>query len=109
MSKKLKSILRKFLIWKYKYISERQFVYILSVLVGLLAGLGAVALKNITHFIKELLEGKFIQEIHHTLYFIFPIIGLFIVYGLVKFVIKRKIHHGIPSTLFSISKRNGII
>jgi CIC family chloride channel protein len=109
MPTQLKSILRKFLIWKYKYISERQFIYILSILVGLLAGLGTVALKNITHFIKELLEGKFIKEIHNTLYFIFPIIGLFIVYLLVKYVVKRKIHHGIPSTLFSISKQNGII
>jgi len=104
-----KSILRKFLIWKYKYISEQKFVYILSILVGLLAGLGTVVLKNMTHFIQELLEGKFIKEIHTTLYFVFPIIGLFIVYLLVKYVIKRKIHPGIPSTLFSISKRNGII
>ena len=105
----LKSILRKFLIWKYKYLSERQFIYILSILVGFLAGLGTVLLKNITHFIQNILEGKFIKEIHSSLYFIFPIIGLFIVYVLVKFVIKRKVHHGIPSTLFSISKRNGII
>ena len=105
----LKRILRKFLIWKYKYISERQFIYILSILVGLLAGLGTVALKNITHFIQELLEGKFIKEIHHSLYFIFPIIGLFLVHFLIKYIIKRKVHHGIPSTLFSISKRNGII
>jgi len=109
MPTSLKNLLRKFLIWKYKYISERQFVYLLSVLVGLLAGLGTVALKNITHFIQSLLEGKFIKEIHTTLYFIFPVIGLFIVYLLVKFVIRRNIHHGIPSTLFSISKRNGII
>lgn len=109
MSEYLKKILRKFLIWKYKYLSERQFIYILSVLVGLLAGLGTVALKNITHFIQSMLEGRFIKEIHNTLYFIFPVIGLFLVYVLIKFVIKRNVHHGIPSTLFSISKRNGII
>lgn len=109
MPSRLKTILRKFLIWKYKYISETQFIYILSILVGLLAGLGTVALKNFTHFIKDFLQGKFIKEIHHTLYFIFPIIGLFVVYLLIKYVIKRKIHHGISSTLFSVSKRNGII
>ncbi|MDP6921503.1 MAG: hypothetical protein QGH06_00860 [Lutibacter sp.] len=40
MPNRLRSILRNFLIWKYKHLSERQFVYILSVLVGLLAGLG---------------------------------------------------------------------
>ena len=106
---RLKQIIRKFLIWKYKYISETQFIYILSVLVGLLAGLGTVALKNITHFIQRTLEGKFIKEFHSSLYFIFPVIGLLLVYVVVKYVIKRKMHHGIPSTLFSISKQNGII
>lgn len=109
MQNKPKRILRKFLIWKYKHISERQFIYILSILVGLFAGLGTVAIKNITHFIKEILEGNLIKEIHTTLYFVFPVIGLFIVYFVIKYIIKRKIHHGIPSTLFSISKRNGII
>lgn len=58
---KITLLLRKFLIWKYKHISERNFVYILSVLVGLLAGLGIVTLKNITHFIQSLLEGKIIE------------------------------------------------
>ena len=109
MSDFLKNSLRKFLIWKYKYISERQFIYILSVLVGLLAGVGTVLIKNFTHFIKELLEGKFIKDIHNSLYFIFPVLGLFIVHFIVKYIVKRKIHHGISSTLFSISKRNGII
>lgn len=109
MPKAQNKLFRKFLIWKYKYISEQQFVYILSVLVGLLAGLGAVAFKNITYFIKELLEGRFIKDIHHTLYFVFPVIGLFLVYLIKKYVIKKPMFHGIPSVLFSISKRNGII
>jgi CIC family chloride channel protein len=109
MPKFLNNLLRKFLIWKYKHISERQFVYFLSILVGLLAGLGTVLLKNFTHFIQEVLEGKIIKDYQTTFYFIFPVIGLFIVHFIVKYVVKRKIHHGIPSTLFSISKRNGII
>ncbi len=109
MPRNYNKLFRQFLIWKYKHISEANFIYILSILTGLLAGLGSVAFKNITHYIKELLEGRFIREIHHTLYFVFPIIGLFIVHLLKKYIIKRPIHHGIPSVLFSISKRNGII
>lgn len=104
-----KKLLRKFLIWKYKHISERNFIYILSILVGFLAGIGTVTLKNFTHFIQELLQGKFIQHYHHVLYFVFPIIGLLLVYLIKKYFIKREIHHGIPSTLYSISKKNGII
>ncbi|TMM29662.1 chloride channel protein [Polaribacter aestuariivivens] len=102
-------ILKNVLIWRYKYISERQFVYILSVLVGFLAGLGTFILKDFTFLIEELLEGKFIKEYHFSLYFIFPIIGLFLVYSIKKFIIKKEIGHGISTTLHSISKRNGII
>ena len=52
MPLRAKSLLRKFLIWKYKHISERQFVYMLSILVGFLAGMGTVLLKNLTYYIR---------------------------------------------------------
>ena len=106
---KTKNVFKKILIWKYKYISERQFVYILSVLVGFLAGLGTLVLKNLTFFFQDILEGKFIKDYHYSLYFIFPIIGLFLVYCIKEYFIKKEIGHGISTTLHSISKRSGII
>ncbi|RKF04986.1 CIC family chloride channel protein [Tenacibaculum lutimaris] len=104
-----KEIYKKILVWRYKHISERQFIYILSVLVGFLAGLGTLILKNLTFFFHNILEDGLIEEYHHSLYFIFPIIGLFLVYGIKKYVIKKDIGHGISTTLQSISKKNGII
>ena len=104
-----KKILTKFYNWRYKQISSLQFTYMLSIVVGLLAGLGSVIIKNLTHFIQSLLEGKIIKEYHHAFYFIFPIIGLFIVYLLKTYVIKKQINHGIPSTLYAIAKKNGIM
>jgi CIC family chloride channel protein len=109
MKSKLKRIITKFLIWKYKHISERNFIYAMSILVGLLAGIGTVTLKNITHFIQLLLEGKIIEDYQVALYFVFPTIGLLLVYIYQKYILKRKISHGITSVLHSISKRNGII
>ncbi|AOW21004.1 chloride channel protein [Urechidicola croceus] len=109
MKIRFKNILTKFLIWKYKHISERNFIYVLSILVGLLAGIGTVTLKNITHFIQSLLEGKIISDYRTALYFIFPIIGLLLVYIYQKYILKKTISPGITSTLRSISKRNGII
>ncbi|MCF7559343.1 chloride channel protein [Sabulilitoribacter multivorans] len=104
-----KSLLRKFLIWKYKHISERQFVYILSILVGFLAGMGTVLLKNFTHYIRLLFELDFFNNYQNTLYFIFPIIGLILVYIIKQTWLKKHIGHGISSTLYAISKLNGII
>lgn len=104
-----KSLLRKFLIWKYKHISERQFVYILSVLVGFLAGLGTVMLKNLTHYIQQLFQLNVFVNYQKSLYFIFPILGLIIVYIIKQTWLKKHIGHGISTTLHAISKLNGII
>ena len=104
-----KNIFKKILIWRYKYISERQFIYVLSVLVGVLAGFGTLILKYMTSFFQTILEGNLIKELHHSLYFIFPIIGLYLVFQIKKKIIKKDIGHGISTTLQSISKRKGII
>ncbi|XCF06989.1 chloride channel protein [Tamlana crocina] len=104
-----KSLLRKFLIWKYKHLSEQQFIYILSILVGFLAGIGTVTLKNLTHYIRLLFELDFLKNYQNSLYFVFPIIGLFLVYVIKQTWLKKHIGHGISSTLYAISKLNGII
>lgn len=81
----------------------------LSVLVGLIAGLGAVTLKNLTHFIQHLMEAKVVKEYHHAFYFVFPIVGLTITYFIKKYVIRHNFGHGIPSTLKAIAKKKGIM
>ncbi|MGS2739720.1 chloride channel protein [Sinomicrobium sp. M5D2P17] len=109
MPKQERSLLTRFLIWRAKHISQRQFIFILSVLVGFTSGMGAVILKNFTHFIQHILEGNLVQYYHQAFYFIFPIIGLSITYLIMKYVIRHPVSHGIPSTLYAISKRKGII
>lgn len=104
-----KSWFTKFLIWRVKHISERQFIYFLSILVGFTSGVGAVILKNLTHFFQHLLEGNLVNYYHQAFYFVFPIIGLVIVYLVIKYIIRHKVSHGIPSTLFAISQHKGIM
>ncbi len=104
-----KSWFTKFLVWRAKHISQRQFVYILSVLVGFTSGVGAVVLKNLTHFFQHLLEGNLVRHYHSAFYFVFPIIGFALVYLIIKYVIRNKVSHGIPSTLYAISKHKGIM
>ncbi|HPF10424.1 MAG TPA: chloride channel protein [Flavobacteriaceae bacterium] len=104
-----KKVLTKFLIWRAKNISHKQFIYILSMLAGFLSGVGAVILKNLTHFFQHLLEGNLVRNIHHAFYFVFPIIGFALVYLIIKYVLRNKVSHGIPSTLYAISKRKGFM
>ena len=103
-----KALLRKFLKWRYKNISNKTFVQLMSVLVGFLAGLVAVTLKNLTYFIEALLEGG-ISISQNQLYFILPVIGLTLVYLYVKYVNKHPLGHAVSSILFSLSKNKGIL
>jgi CIC family chloride channel protein len=70
---------------------------------------GAVIMKNLTHFFQHLLEGNLVRYYHQAFYFVFPILGLTLVYFIIRKVIRNKVSHGIPSTLFAISKKKGIM
>ena len=102
------SLIKRLLILRYKYISQKNFVFLLSILIGLLAGLVSVTIKNITFFIEWLLEKSIIIS-ENGIYFILPTLGLWFVYLFVKHVSKRPIEHAIPTILFSLSKKNGVI
>lgn len=104
-----RNILTRLLIWRIKHISHKQFVLFMSIAVGLLAGIGAVILKNLTHLIQHLLEGRLIADYQTAFYFIFPLIGLTIAFLMMRYVIRNKVSHGIPSTLYAISKRKGFM
>ncbi|OIQ23258.1 chloride channel protein [Lacinutrix sp. MedPE-SW] len=103
-----KTPLKRFLIWRYKHISEKNFTFILSAIVGLLAGLAAVTLKNITFTIQKVLNSAIINS-QNQLYFILPVIGLLLVYLFVKYISKKPIEHAIPSILFSLSRKSGFL
>ncbi|AEH00585.1 chloride channel protein [Lacinutrix sp. 5H-3-7-4] len=103
-----KTPLKRFLIWRYKHISEKNFTFILSAIVGLLAGLAAVTLKNITFTIQKVLNSAIINS-QNQLYFILPVIGLLLVYLFVKYISKKPLEHAIPSILFSLSRKSGFL
>ncbi|PRX52146.1 chloride channel protein [Salegentibacter salegens] len=109
MGNKATKLLIRFSDWSNRHLSHQQFLMILSAIIGFTAGLGAVVIKNLTHFIQRLLEGNLIINYHHAFYFIFPLIGLSLTLLVIKVVLKKKIGHGIPSTLYAISRRKGIM
>ncbi|OIQ29358.1 MAG: chloride channel protein [Bacteroidetes bacterium MedPE-SWsnd-G2] len=101
-------LLKRFLIWRYRHISQKNFVYILSMIVGLLAGLTAVTLKNLTFTIQKAIEqGVLFSTTKY--YFILPVIGLFLVYLITKNLKKSAREFAIPSILYALSKKAGII
>jgi len=103
------SPLSRFLIWRRHHISDARFVMMLSIIVGIGAGLGAVIIKRTVGLIENVLTEGFSDDIHNYLYFIYPGIGLMIVVLIKKFIIRKPVGHGIPNVLYAISKNSSII
>ncbi|WP_417199286.1 chloride channel protein [Bizionia sp.] len=112
----IKSAIKHAMIWRYKYISQKNFVLLLSIFVGLSTGIAALTLKNITYSIQLFLD-KGIVFSENQLYFILPFIGLFLVYLLKKYVFKKAmtpsvppfIKRAVPSLLYSLLRQKGLL
>ncbi|TPV35916.1 chloride channel protein [Paucihalobacter ruber] len=100
--------IKQLLIWRYKFISERNFLFFLSILIGLLSGLVSVVLKNLTFAIQNLLKKGIIFS-ENQLYFILPIVGLWLVFQFVKRISKEPVQHSLSNVLFALSKKDGLL
>lgn len=109
MSKTISNWFKRFLIWRIRNISTRNFVAILSVFVGFGVGVAAVIIKNLVHYTREFLLNWTTEDYKTYLYIIFPIIGITFAVLFIKFVLRQPVRHGIPNVLYSISKNNSFI
>jgi len=105
--KRLNLLIGKFLIWRVKNISQKHFILLLSLLVGVCSGLAAVTLKNTIHFTHSLLTENFHLESRNYLYLAYPMAGILITILIIKFFIKDNLGHGVSKILYAISKRGG--
>ncbi len=80
---------------------------ILSLITGIGAGMSAVIIYNLVHFIRNLLHTGISKEYFNYLYLIYPIIGISLAVFFMKYILKQKVGHGIPGVLYAISKDHG--
>ncbi len=101
-------MLKKFLVWRIKNIPNKQFIYFVSIVVGILSGLLAALIKNTTYFFQQQITNVNF-EYQSLFYFIFPIIGIVLTILIIRYGIKKPVNHGIPSVLYALSKRKGLM
>ena len=94
----------KVLLWREKHISEKTLVVILSLFVGVMAGLAAMVLKWLIHFISSILTSFVNPDTGNWLYIIYPCLGILIACWYVRYVVKDNISHGVTRVLYSISQ-----
>lgn len=93
--------------WRQRHISERYFILILSLLVGMTMSLLACTLKWSIHAIEHLLLQA--TEGRSYLYLVLPAVGILLSGLFVRYILKDDISHGVTKVLLSISQRKSRI
>jgi len=96
--------------WRMQRISNRNFLVLVAVLVGVIGGLAAAALKGLTHSIAAFLQDEVQSQYKYYLYLLFPLIGILLsVIYVRRFVRKGKFEHGMTPIIYSISRNSSKI
>lgn len=99
----------KILAWRELHIKPRNFILILSILVGIFSAIAAYILKTSIHLIQHLLTESFSKYDVNYWYLVFPAVGILLSSLFVRHIIKDDISHGITRILYAISQRKSII
>lgn len=109
MEKEKRSLFQRFLLWRERNIKEKQFILILSFLVGIFTAITALILKMLIHWIQNFLTNNFNTTEANYLYLVYPVVGIFLAGLFVRYVVKDDISHGVTKILYAISRRQGRI
>ncbi|WP_418501709.1 chloride channel protein [Culturomica massiliensis] len=99
----------RFLIWRVRYVKEKNFILVLSLLVGVVTGLAAVMLKNMVHYTHLFFTERLQVDGGSLLFFIYPFISIWLTSLFVRYFVREDISHGVTKVLYAISRRNSMI
>ena len=105
----IRSVIRNINHYRTAHISDRNFLLIASVMVGVAVGLVAVLLKKSVHAVQHILREGFRGYEWEDLFYLLPVIGILLTVFFVYRIRKKKIDSGISNIIQSISKRHGNI
>ena len=95
--------------WRVHHINESNFVLILSIVVGIVTGLVAFSLKSAIFYTHEFLVNRLEINTGNVLFFLLPLIGIWLTHLFIKYYVKDDLGHGVTKVLHSISRQNSII
>ncbi len=95
--------------WRERHLTDRQALYALAFLIGVLAAVAAFVLHQLIHFIQHLLTESFLVTGVNWLYLVLPVVGVWITSLFVKYVVRDNISHGITRVLLAISKKQSLL
>lgn len=100
---------RKIDIWASKHLSQKQFLFILALLVGVGCALAAQMLKILIHEIEHMLTSQFDVTQSNWLFLVYPVVGIYLTALFIKYVVRDDIGHGVTKILYALSRKQGNI
>ena len=96
--------------WRLSHLSDRQFMILLAIPTGFLAGVAAVLIKFLTHTIRDFFfHIRNFNDYFDLLFFVLPALGILLTILVIRYIIRREVGHGIPGLLYALSRNKGIV
>jgi len=102
--KRLNNLLFRLLKWRMQNVSNKNFLMLVSIVVGFICGLAAVILKISVQGIQNYLQYEVDFPYHTTLYIVFPLIGILLTVIFVKRFLKKGLGRGLSPILYDIAR-----
>lgn len=106
---KLEAFFSKLQVWRLKHISDRNFLILASIVVGVVSALAAVILKAGVHYLQYLTGVIAGYQSIKFVYIFVPACGIIITFLIIKYIFKGKYEKGLGSIIYDISWNSGKI
>ncbi len=101
------TLLERCIYWREKHISERYFILLLSLFIGITMSLASLLLKSMIHSISHWVQEAISNQ--NYLRLLLPAVGVLLSGLFVRYIVRDDIGHGVTKVLSSISQRKSRI
>ena len=101
--------MRRLSVWIARHLSQKQFIFILALLVGVGSAIAAQVLKLLIHEIEHILISQFDVTHANWLFLVYPVVGIYLTALFIKYVVRDDIGHGVTKILYALSRKQGNI
>lgn len=95
--------------WRRRNISDKNFVLLISFLVGIFTACAGLLLKWLIGQIEQLLTQEFSVTASNWLYLVYPVVGVWLTMLFIHYVVRDDIGHGVTKILFAIARKQSRI
>ncbi|GAB3222405.1 chloride channel protein [Hymenobacter seoulensis] len=102
-------LLRPLLLWRLRHVSDRVYIILVSIVVGVLAGLAAVLLKTLVHDSQSLLNAWVPTQYRVFSSSFYPIIGIALTVLFTRYFLDGNLGRGIGPIIYNIARQGSVV